>query len=95
MMLCTIYRSLRKDETYLYLKKGGAFSDLPETLRERFGEPVFVMHLPIGPDTRLARVDAKDLLDALEDPGFYLQLPPETPTELEIARRLGTPAPDS
>ena len=89
MKACRIYRSERKAETYLYLAEPLSFEELPGELQRRFGEPAFVMRLEIGPDTRLARVDAAVVLRALENDGFFLQLPPKLPVEEEIARRLG------
>jgi uncharacterized protein YcgL (UPF0745 family) len=87
MALCTVYRSGRKAETYLYLAQGHAFEDLPPDLRRAFGEPSFVMHLNLGADRRLARVDTHSVLKHLETEGYYLQLPPEIPVEEEITRR--------
>jgi uncharacterized protein YcgL (UPF0745 family) len=87
MALCTVYRSDRKTETYLYLAQGRTFEDLPQQLREAFGEPAFVMRLELDADRRLARVDARRVLQHLEADGFYLQLPPEIPVEEEITRR--------
>lgn len=87
MALCTVYRSDRKAETYLYLAQGHTFEDLPPELRQAFGEPAFVMHLNLGADRRLARVDTGSVLRRLEADGYYLQLPPEIPVEEEITRR--------
>lgn len=87
MTACRIYRSERKAETYLYLAESLPFDELPERLRLHFGEPVFVMRLEIGPQSRLARVEAADVLRALAQDGYFLQLPPKLPIEEEIARR--------
>lgn len=87
MTLCTVYRSARKAETYLYLAAGLSFEDLPPGLRETFGDPAFVMSLKLDPGRRLARVNTGEVLAALRDPGYFLQLPPELPVEEEIARR--------
>jgi hypothetical protein len=88
MALCTVYRSGKKAETYLYLSRNREFVDLPPELREAFGEPFFVMHLDLDTERRLARVDAALVLQHLEAHGFFLQLPPEIPVEEEITRRL-------
>ena len=87
MVLCKVYRSDRKAETYLYLAQDLAFDDLPAELRRAFGEPAFVMQLKLSAKSRLARVDVAHVLEELEAHGFYLQLPPELPVEEEIARR--------
>ena len=86
--LCKVYRSSRRAETYLYLAQDQNFAGLPDDLRRTFGEPEFVMHLHLAPGRRLARVAVEDVLAALADEGYFLQLPPELPVEEEIARRL-------
>ena len=86
MILCEVYRSDRKAETYLYLADEMAFEDLPEELQQRFGEPAFVMKLLINPDKPLARVDVEQVLISLKEQGYFLQLPPKLPIEEEISR---------
>ncbi len=86
---CLIYRSDKKQETYLYLALGTSFSDLPQALQDTFGEPVPVMKLEIDANTRLAQADTGRVLDALTDPGYFLQLPPKTPVEELITRKFG------
>jgi len=87
MKRCDVYRSDKKAETYLYLSHDLVFEDLPAELQEKFGAPSFVMHLELTPDRSLARADVREVMQSLEDPGYYLQLPPELPVEEEIARR--------
>jgi len=79
---CWIYRSPRKDEMYLYLAKEDAFDVLPEALAQRFGIPQFVMQLDLTPERRLARVEVEQVLAALREHGFFLQMPPELRPEL-------------
>ena len=88
---CLIYRSEKKPETYLYLAVGASFSDLPQDLQKTFGEPVLVMKLEVNKDTSLAQADAVRVIAALEDPGYFLQLPPKTPVEELITRRFANP----
>lgn len=87
MKRCDVYRSDKKTETYLYLSDNLAFEDLPMELQKQFGVPAFVMRLELTADRVLARADVREVLMCLEDPGYYLQLPPELPVEEEIARR--------
>lgn len=75
-VMCSIYRSSKREEMYLYVRKGTDLDTLPDTLRASFGKPVPVMELLLAPDRRLARADAKKVLDKLEEQGFYLQMPP-------------------
>ena len=86
-MRCLVYRSDKKQETYLYLADGLDFEDLPPELQRTFGEPALVMSLNLEPDSKLARVDVENVLQSLKERGYYLQLPPELPIEEEISRR--------
>jgi len=88
MNTCLIYRSAKKEETYVYLPIGKTLSDLPDELQNRFGEAVFVMKLEIGEDTKLARVHPAQVLSAIEEHGYFLQLPPKHPVEEEITRKI-------
>lgn len=85
-MDCLVYRSDRKQETYLYLKADMAFEDLPEELQQNFGEPAFVMRLELAVDKKLARVNVENVMQSLKKEGFYLQLPPQLSIEEEISR---------
>lgn len=73
----SVFRSSKKDDTYIYVHRGYAWDDLPEALRTVFGEPVHAMDLILTPDRKLARTTGKDVLEALEKQDFYLQMPEE------------------
>ena len=75
-MQCYIYKSLKKEELYLYLQKKDDFSEIPEPLFNSLGRIEFVMELEITPDRKLARVDANKVLSSLQDKGFFVQMPP-------------------
>jgi hypothetical protein len=85
-MNCQIFRSKKKDETYLFLAKNQSFDDLPEDLRATFGEPVYVMALKLSSKSRLARVETQSVLESLRKRGYFLQLPPKLPVEAEISK---------
>ena len=87
-MICNVFRSEKKPETYLYLARGTEFDDLPTELQQVFGDPKKVMGLVLSPDRQLAQVDVVKVIECLKNDGFYLQLPPKTPTEDEITRWL-------
>ncbi|EAR54053.1 hypothetical protein SKA34_02864 [Photobacterium sp. SKA34] len=74
-MLCAIYKSLKKDNTYLYVNKKDDFSDVPEVLMNTFGKPQFVMVIKLE-DRKLALADVEKVKEALNTVGFYLQVPP-------------------
>jgi uncharacterized protein YcgL (UPF0745 family) len=89
MTACFVYRSGKRDDTYLFLPLGQKFDDLDEALRAAFGEPVPVMKLDVNADTRLAQADAGQVLKAFEEQGYFLQLPPRVSVEDLLTKRFG------
>ena len=77
-----VYKSRRKQDTYLYLARRDDFAAVPESLRVPLGVLAFVIELELTPERRLARVDAGAVREALHTQGFYVQLPP-VPGSLE------------
>ncbi len=75
-MLCFIYKSLKKEQLYLYVDKKDDFSKVPEALFNSFGKMEFVMDLELTPERKLAKEDAGKVLDSLKEKGFFVQLPP-------------------
>jgi hypothetical protein len=75
-MLCAIYKSSKKQETYLYVPGRDDFSKVPDALLNTFGKPVFMMIMPLKKDRAMARVDINKLRSELTLKGYYLQLPP-------------------
>ena len=73
---CDVYKSGKKADTYLYLKRGVDLSDLPETLALLLGQLTQFLSLSLKPESTLAQADIKDVLKALQDHGYYLQMPP-------------------
>ena len=86
-LLCEIFKSSRKDEMYLYVDKRKGMETMPEALMETFGKPVPVLTMMLTADKPLARVKAADVMAAIEEQGFYLQMPPaKEPYLLDIHR---------
>lgn len=76
MKICSIYKSPRKDEMYLYVDKREALTRVPEALLEMFGAPLHVMDMPLTAKRTLARVDIDKVLADLTEKGYFLQMPP-------------------
>ena len=74
-MICYVYRSDRKRDTYLYIQNEGDFSCLPDTILTIFGPPEYVLSFDLYSDKKLSQADAAEVLNKLETDGFYLQLP--------------------
>jgi uncharacterized protein YcgL (UPF0745 family) len=75
-MQAYVYKSLRKAETFVYLRERDAFGLLPEVLRTPLGELRFVLEVALTPERRLAREDAAVVRTNLAAQGFHVQFPP-------------------
>ena len=75
-MLCSIYKSLRKEGMYLYVEKTLEFPQLPEPLLKTFGSPKHTFDLLLHPERPLAIVDVMEVMETIKSQGFYLQMPP-------------------
>ena len=83
-MFCVIYRSSKRDQTYLYVEKKDDFSRVPAELMNSFGRPTLAMILPLDGSKKLANADTGAVKKALEEQGYYLQLPPPPESLLKI-----------
>lgn len=75
-MFCAIYRSNKRDQTYLYVEKRDDFSRVPAELMQSFGQPILTMLLPLDGKKQLAHADLSKVKEMLSAQGYYLQLPP-------------------
>ncbi len=75
-LLTHIYRSSKQEGMYLYVDKQRGLDEVPEELLKRFGKPEPAMTLVLEPDKKLARADATTVIKAIEEQGYYLQMPP-------------------
>ncbi|MEL0629478.1 YcgL domain-containing protein [Psychromonas aquatilis] len=75
-MLCAVYKSIRKPQTYIFVAKRDDFSKVPTALLEQFGPPQLISVLNITDSTKMAMADAKKVIKEVTFAGFYLQLPP-------------------
>ncbi|PSJ47903.1 hypothetical protein C7H85_03600 [Zobellella endophytica] len=75
-MLCVVYKSPKKAETYLFVERRDDFSRVPKPLMATFGTPQLVMMANLATKTRLALSDIDKVREALLTQGYYLQLPP-------------------
>ena len=75
-MQAYVYKSLRRAETFVYLRERDAFDLLPEVLRSQFGELRFVLDVALTPGRKLAREDVAVVRANLAAQGFHVQFPP-------------------
>lgn len=86
-MMCSIYKSAKRPDTYLYIPFDSKFDELPETLVAMWGEPELVMHLDLEKKDKLALADITEVKSKVSEEGYYLQMPP---TDDDLARLMGT-----
>ncbi len=75
-MLCAIYKSTKKAQTYLFVKTRDDFSAVPEPLMLTFGTPTLVTLINLATKEKLAFADLARVTANLNEQGYYLQLPP-------------------
>lgn len=88
--ICSVYRSSKDEEMFLIVDKARALKDVPEALFERFGKAHHSMSLLIDENRKLARFSAEQVLNAIEDRGYFLQLPPPKDETMAKIARLNT-----
>lgn len=73
----SVFRSSKKRDTYIFVRRGQEWEELPESLRGIFGQPVHSMDLVLTPDRKLARTTGRQVLEAIGEKDFFLQMPEE------------------
>ena len=86
-MLCHIYRSNLKLDTYLYLLDKDDFSILPQELLRVFGLPEFSFSFDLTSERELAREDSAEVIENLSTQGYHLQLQNDELIEEMLARK--------
>ncbi len=80
-MQAYVYKSQRKDDTYVYLARRDGFDQLPEPLRTQLGPLRFVLEVALSADRKLAREDPAVVRENLAARGFHIQFPPKPAPE--------------
>ncbi len=75
-MLCVIYKSTKKEQTYLFVKNRDDFSDVPDTLMTAFGTPTLVTLVNLATKDKLGFADLIKVKTSLANQGYYLQMSP-------------------
>lgn len=85
---CTVYKSRRQADLYLYLRNDLSLQALPPSLRELLGLVEPVMALTLTPQRKLARETVTQVMSALRQHGYFLQMPP---AQGSVGERAGPP----
>ncbi len=83
-IICDVYTCAKKADTYLYLKTGIALEELPDGLLILLGELKQFLSLELNESSKLAQVSALDVLTALGERGYFLQMPPAESLESQV-----------
>ena len=73
---CCVYKSLHKQETFLFVLQENDFSSVPEPLLEALGKIEKLIELELTPERQMAKGKASHIINDLLEKGFYLQMPP-------------------
>ena len=76
LRIVEIFKGKKKEEMYLYVPQKEGLRKVPDDLLSTFGQAESVLVLPLTRDKKLARVQAADVLEAIEQHGYFLQMPP-------------------
>ncbi len=76
-MLCSVYKSAKKAQTYLFINKRDDFSEVPEALMKMFGKPEMVTVLNLATKDKLRFSDLTKVKESLAEQGYYLQITPK------------------
>lgn len=86
-MQAYVYKSQRKQDTYVYLAARDAFDAIPDVLKATLAPFAFVLEVALTPDRRLALADADQVRANLQARGFHLQMPPPPVAPVKVPRR--------
>lgn len=76
-MKCAVYRSNKKDLTYLYLPESEDMSRVPEALLRMISPVERVLEFELTAERRLSQENAVEVLKLLNEQGWFLQMPRE------------------
>jgi len=69
---CVVYKGSRKPDAYLFIQREGDFSQVPKSLLDLMGTLQLAISLDLTADSALAQARVEEVLQQLEDQGFYL-----------------------
>lgn len=93
-----IYKFSKKDDLYVYIARPNYPDDvddikdwlavLPKDFRQALGKESFVMHLDLVTTKKLARVDKAEVLEKLQNQGYFVQMPAEEEWECQARLKM-------
>lgn len=78
-MQCYVYKSIKKQDHFLYLREeiesDNLPSELPDALMQLLGELALVLSFDLAPDRKLPNAEAQQVITQLQEQGYFLQMP--------------------
>lgn len=74
-MICSVYKSNKKTDYYLYVERQEKFDRVPDTLINILGNLEFVMDIDLDKRDKLSQADPKEVKQLLIEQGYFLQMP--------------------
>ena len=71
-----VYKSSRKQNTYLFIDRENNFDNVPEALISLLGDLSLVIDIVLDSDRKLAQADPAEVMSHIKNQGYFLQLPP-------------------
>ena len=84
-MQCEVYKSLKQFDYYLFVKKEDAFERVPDGLKTILGVLEKVMDLELHENRKLAQADVVEVMQQIEEKGYFLQMPPRSETDSPVS----------
>ena len=75
-MQCTVYKSLRQFDYFLFVPTVRGLSRVPQGLQQLLGTLEKVMDLELHAERSLAQADVREVMRQIDVQGYYLQMPP-------------------
>ena len=82
-MQCFVYKSCNKENHYLYLPTQIEDAEIPAALNNLLGDLEFVLEFELNEQRKLPNADSKEVLQQLNDSGYYLQMPRKDQFDME------------
>lgn len=82
-----VYKSQRKQDTYVYLAVRDDFNAVPDALKTTLAPFAFVLDVALTPERRLPLADVAQVIANLAERGFHLQMPPPPVAPVRVPRR--------
>lgn len=84
---CHVYRSEAKRGMYIYLAEKDDFDVIPADLKRRLGKLEYSFEFTLNEERKLVRYDTKQVIQQIQDSGFFLQMPPPESNFLDLDLR--------